>query len=61
MDTLRMWKNIWSKGFPFEEERARRYCEESYDRSYNPQGAVRKNADRSYCIASQVNDTSHSC
>lgn len=56
-----MWKNIWSKGFPFEEERARRYCEESYDRSYNPQGAVRKNADRSYCIASQVNDTSHSC
>lgn len=42
--TLRMWKNIWSKGFPFEEERARRYCEESYDRSYYPQGAVRQNA-----------------
>jgi len=42
--SLRMWKNIWSKGFPFEEERARRYCEESYDRSYYPQGAIRQNA-----------------
>ncbi|NOW04846.1 alpha/beta fold hydrolase [Clostridium beijerinckii] len=42
--TLRMWKNLWSKGFPFEEERAIRYTEESYDRSYYPQGAVRQNA-----------------
>ncbi|OPJ65233.1 alpha/beta fold hydrolase [Clostridium oryzae] len=42
--TFRMWKNIWSKGFPFEDERARRYCEESYDRSYYPQGAVLQNA-----------------
>ncbi|AFA50170.1 alpha/beta fold hydrolase [Acetobacterium woodii] len=42
--SLRMWKNIWSKGFPFEEKRARRYCEESYDRSYYPQGAIRQNA-----------------
>ncbi len=42
--TLCMWKNLWSKGFPFEEERARRYSEESYDRSYYPQGAVRQNA-----------------
>ena len=42
--TFHMWKNLWSRGFPFEEERARRYCEESYDRSYYPQGAVRQNA-----------------
>ena len=42
--TLRMWKNLWSRGFPFEEERAIRYTEESYDRSYYPQGAVRQNA-----------------
>ncbi|PJI10220.1 MULTISPECIES: alpha/beta fold hydrolase [Clostridium] len=42
--TLCMWKNLWSKGFPFEEERAIRYIEESYDRSYYPQGAVRQNA-----------------
>lgn len=42
--TLGMWKNLWSKGFPFEEERGRRYCEESYDRSFYPQGAVRQNA-----------------
>jgi pimeloyl-ACP methyl ester carboxylesterase len=42
--TLNMWRNIWSKGFLFEEERARKYCEESYDRSYYPQGAVRQNA-----------------
>jgi len=42
--TYSMWKNLWSKGFPFEEERARRYCEESYNRSYYPQGAVRQNA-----------------
>jgi pimeloyl-ACP methyl ester carboxylesterase len=41
---LRMWKNLWSTGFPFEEERAIRYTEESYDRSYYPQGAVRQNA-----------------
>lgn len=41
---LRMWKNLWSKGYPFEEERAIRYIEESYNRSYYPQGAVRQNA-----------------
>lgn len=42
--SLNMWRSIWSKGFPFEEERARRYCEVCYDRSYYPQGAVRQNA-----------------
>lgn len=42
--TLNMWKSIWSKGFPFEEERARRYCQESYDRSFYPQGSIRQNA-----------------
>ncbi|MBF4692171.1 alpha/beta fold hydrolase [Fusibacter ferrireducens] len=42
--SLQMWAKIWSKGFPFEPERARRYCEESYDRCYYPQGAIRQNA-----------------
>lgn len=42
--TVHMWKKLWSKGFPFEEERAIRYTEESYDRCYYPQGAVRQNA-----------------
>lgn len=41
---IQMWKTLWSKGFPFEEERARRYLEESYDRAYYPQGALRQNA-----------------
>ncbi|MDD4321103.1 MAG: alpha/beta hydrolase [Acidaminococcaceae bacterium] len=41
---FRIWKSLWSKGFPFEEERARRYIEESYDRAYCPQGALRQNA-----------------
>ena len=41
---FRIWKSLWSKGFPFEEERARRYLEESYDRAYYPQGALRQNA-----------------
>lgn len=41
---LRMWKSLWSKGFPFEEARARKYLEVSYDRAYYPQGALRQNA-----------------
>ncbi len=41
--TMNVWRKIWSPGFPFEEERARMFIEESYDRSYYPQGAVRQN------------------
>ena len=41
---FRMWKSLWSKGFPFEEKRARRYLEESYDRNFCPHGALRQNA-----------------
>lgn len=40
---LRVWKKIWSAGFPFEEERARAFLEKSYDRAYCPDGAVRQN------------------
>lgn len=41
---LAVWRKIWSAGFPFEEERARRFLEESYDRSFYPQGMIRQNA-----------------
>lgn len=41
---INMWKKLWSKGFPFEEKRARKYITESYDRAYYPQGAIRQNA-----------------
>lgn len=41
---LRVWRQIWSPGFPFEEARARAFLAHSYDRSYYPQGAVRQNA-----------------
>lgn len=41
--TMAMWKSLWSKGFPFEEERARRYTEESFDRCYYPVGALHHN------------------
>jgi pimeloyl-ACP methyl ester carboxylesterase len=40
---LQTWRKIWSPGFPFEEERARTFMEESYDRSYYPQGMARQN------------------
>ncbi len=40
---MNVWRSIWSPGFPFEENRARTFIEESYDRSYCPQGAVRQN------------------
>ncbi|MCE5210312.1 MAG: alpha/beta fold hydrolase [Deltaproteobacteria bacterium] len=40
---LNVWRKIWSPGFPFEEERARTFIENSYDRSYYPQGAIRQN------------------
>lgn len=40
---MNVWRKIWSPGFPFEEKRARTFIEESYDRSYYPQGAVRQN------------------
>ena len=40
---LRVWRQIWSPGFPFEDERAQAFLENSYDRSYYPQGAVRQN------------------
>lgn len=41
--TVNMWRSLWSRGFPFEEERARRYTEESFDRCYYPLGAVHHN------------------
>lgn len=41
--TISMWRALWSKGFPFEEERARRYTEESFDRCYYPLGAAHHN------------------
>jgi pimeloyl-ACP methyl ester carboxylesterase len=40
---MMVWKKIWSAGFPFEEKRARAFLENSYDRSYYPDGAVRQN------------------
>jgi len=40
---MNVWQMIWSPGFPFEEERARTFIEESYERSYYPQGTVRQN------------------
>ena len=40
---MNIWWRIWSPGFPFEEKRARTLIENSYDRSYYPQGAVRQN------------------
>ena len=40
---MNIWRKIWSPGFPFEEERARMFITESYDRSYYPQGMVRQN------------------
>ncbi|GAB6127110.1 alpha/beta hydrolase [Humidesulfovibrio idahonensis] len=41
---LNVWRKIWSPGYPFEEERARTFLEQSYDRSYYPQGMPRQNA-----------------
>lgn len=41
--TAAMWRALWSKGFPFEEERAQRYIEESFDRCYYPLGAAHHN------------------
>jgi len=40
---MNIWRKIWSPGFPFEEERARTFIVESYERSYYPQGMVRQN------------------
>ena len=40
---MKVWRKIWSPGFPFEEERARVFLEESYDRSFCPQGMARQN------------------
>jgi pimeloyl-ACP methyl ester carboxylesterase len=40
---MKVWQKIWSPGFPFEEERARAFLENSYDRSFCPSGAVRQN------------------
>ncbi len=41
---LRVWRKSWSPGFPFEEERARAFLANSYDRSHYPQGMLRQNA-----------------
>lgn len=40
---MKVWRKIWSPGFPFEEERARAFLENSYDRSFCSAGAVRQN------------------
>ncbi len=40
---VNIWRKLWSPGFPFEEERARKFLEASYDRSYCPQGMARQN------------------
>jgi pimeloyl-ACP methyl ester carboxylesterase len=40
---MNVWQTIWSPGFPFEEKRARTFLENSYDRSYYPQGMARQN------------------
>lgn len=40
---LNVWRKIWSPGFPFEEERARTFMEQCFDRSYHPQGMARQN------------------
>lgn len=55
---MNVWRKIWSPGFPFEEERARNFLTQSYDRSYCPQGMVRQNmallarGDRTLSLAS---------
>jgi len=40
---MKVWRKIWSPGFPFEEERARAFLENIYDRSFCPSGMVRQN------------------
>jgi pimeloyl-ACP methyl ester carboxylesterase len=40
---MKVWRKIWSPGFPFEEERARAFLENSYDRCFCHSGAVRQN------------------
>ncbi|MGE4298051.1 MAG: alpha/beta fold hydrolase [Desulfovibrionaceae bacterium] len=40
---MRVWRRLWSPGFPFDEARARAFLETSYDRSYYPQGMARQN------------------
>ncbi|MCF8043670.1 MAG: alpha/beta fold hydrolase [Desulfarculaceae bacterium] len=40
---LKVWRQIWSPGFPFEDERARTFLENSYDRCHYPQGMARQN------------------
>lgn len=40
---MKVWRKIWSPGFPFEEERAHAFLENSYDRSFCPSGAIRQN------------------
>lgn len=40
---LAVWRQIWSPGYPFEEERARTFMEASYARAQYPQGMARQN------------------
>ena len=40
---MNVWRKIWSPGFPFEEERARTFLEQSFDRCYCPEGMARQN------------------
>ena len=37
-----MWRTIGSPGFPFDEEKVRAKCAESYDRSFHPSGVARQ-------------------
>ncbi len=41
---VNMWRKLWSPGFQFEEKRLRALMEESFDRSYYPQGMARQSA-----------------
>ncbi|MGE4537212.1 MAG: alpha/beta fold hydrolase [Desulfovibrio sp.] len=40
---INVWRKVWSPGFPFEEERARKFMEESYDRCHYLPGMARQN------------------
>jgi pimeloyl-ACP methyl ester carboxylesterase len=40
---LKVWRTIWSPGFPFETQRVRTFLEQSHDRCLYPQGMARQN------------------
>lgn len=41
---VNLWRTLWSPGFPFDEQRARKVMAEGYDRSYYPKGMIRHSA-----------------